>query len=983
MRKATFAAAMLVCVCFACLTENRALLALAAPPPARGVPERQADGILLAVGDAWLRVALCGDAIVRVSYAKDRAFATRPSLIVEPQRCSAPPKWTLATSARAATVSTSRLTVRVDRASGAVAFLDAKGLPILREKSGGRAMEAAEVEGEQTQHVGQQWEPQADEALYGLGQHQLGLLNIKGYDLDLWQHNTTVAVPFFVSSRGYGILWDNTSYTRFGDLREPEAVPAAQLFDASGHPGGLTGSYFAGAAFEKLVATRVDPRIDIDLPDGTREANQRIHPDLPATGNISVRWEGQIEPRATGDHVFRTFSNTGIKLWLDDRLVIDHWRQSWLPWHDVARVRLSAGQRYRVKLEWTRDQGGIAAMRFLWKTPATAASARVPGPGPAPAPGVAAHAAPGPATSLWSEVGDGIDYYFVYGPELDAVIGGYRRITGDAPMLPRWTFGLFQSRERYKTAQESLDVLAGFRSRNIPLDTIVQDWFYWKEAEWGSHQFDPARFPDPDAWIRAIHDTYHARLLISVWGKFYPGTANFDAMRAGGFLFEPNLREGLHDWINHPYTFYDPFSEGARSLFWSQVERELFSKHADAWWMDATEPDLMPTPTLDGQRSHAHPTALGTGARVLNGYALMNSKGVYEGQRGAAPDQRVFILTRSAFAGQQRFAAATWSGDISSTWTALRAQIPAGLSFSLSGLPYWTMDVGGFSVPPRFSRERQTPEDADEWRELNTRWFQFGTFSPLLRVHGQFPFREMWQLGGESDPAYQVERMFDRLRYRLLPYIYSLAGDVTQHAGTPMRALVMDFRTDAQARDVRDEYMFGPAFLVSPVTAYKARSRAVYLPRTTGGWFDFWTGRAVAGGQRIDAAAPFETLPVHVRAGSIIPTGPELQYTNEKPPDPITLYVYTGADGAFTLYEDDGETYAYERGASARIPIRWNDARRTLTIGARDGTFPGMVAERTFQVVMVSKSKPVGFSFTPAAAATLAYRGQAMTKRFP
>jgi alpha-D-xyloside xylohydrolase len=958
IRRGLLAAAMLVCVC------------VYPSGQAGHAPEKQADGVVLAVGDKFLRLAWCGDAAVRVSYAKDRAFLTRQSLIVAPPGgatgCGAPPKWTLATApdGAEATLSTARLKVRVDLKSGAVAFLDAKGQPILRERADGRTMEAAEVQGERTQHVRQTWEANADEALYGLGQHQLGLLNIKGYDLDLWQHNATVAVPFLVSSRGYGILWDNISYTRFGDLRELEPVPAAQLFDADGKPGGLTGSYFAGAAFEKLVATRVDPRIDIDLPDGTRDANTRIHPDLPATGNISVRWEGQVEARDSGDHLVRTFSNTGIKLWIDDRLVIDHWRQSWLPWHDIARVHLDAGHRYRVKLEWTRDQGGIAAMQLRWKTPA-----------------------PDSATSLWSEVGDGIDYYFVYGPEIDTVIAGYRHITGDAPMLPRWTFGLFQSRERYRTSQESLDVLAGFRSRAIPIDTIVQDWFYWKEAEWGSHRFDPVRFPDPDAWIRAIHDTYHARLLISVWGKFYPGTENFEAMRAGGFLFEPNLSEGLHDWINHPYTFYDPFSESARRLFWSQVQRELFSKHADAWWMDATEPDLMPTPTLEGQRSHTNPTAAGTGARMLNGYALMNSRGVYEGQRGTAPDQRVFILTRSAFAGQQRYATATWSGDISSTWTAFRAQIPAGLGFSLSGLPYWTMDIGGFSVPPRFSRQQQTPEEAAEWRELNTRWFQFGAFSPLLRVHGQFPFREMWQLGGESDPAYLTERTFDRLHYRLLPYIYSLAGDVTQRAGTPMRALVMDFQTDPRSRDVRDEYMFGPAFLVSPVTTYQARSRDVYLPPTAGGWFDFWTGRAVAGGQHVDAAAPFETLPVYVRAGSIVPIGPELQYTSEKPADPITLFVYAGADASFSLYEDDGTSYGYERGAFARVPIRWHDASRTLTIGSRTGTFPGMLATRTFRVVVISAAKPVAFSFEPAADAaadaSVSYRGRAITKRFP
>ena len=353
-----------------------------------------------------------------------------------------------------------------------------------------------------------------------------------------------------------------------------------------------------------------------------------------------------------------------------------------------------------------------------------------------------------------------------------------------------------------------------------------------------------------------------------------------------------------------------------------------------------------------------HPTALGSGPRMLNAYSLYNSKTVYEGQRAAAPDQRVFILTRSAFAGQQHYGAAVWSGDITSTWTAMRAQIPAGLGISLSGIPYWTMDIGGFSVPPRFAAKKPTKEDAEEWRELNTRWFQFGTFVPLLRAHGEAPFREMWEMGGESHAAYKTHLKFDRVRYRLLPYLYSLAGAVTQQGGTMMRPLVMDFRGDAKARDVSDEFMFGPAFLVSPVTTYKARSRAVYLPAAPGGWYDFWSGAVAAAGQTVDVPAPYESMPVHVKAGSIIPTGPELMYTDEKPADPITLWVYAGANGDFTLYEDDGLTYGYEKGAFARIPIRWNDATRTLTIGKREGTFPGMTAARTFDVVLVSKDKP-------------------------
>jgi alpha-D-xyloside xylohydrolase len=921
---------------------------LSATPAKAAVLEQQPYGIVVPVQDASVALEVWADNIIRVAYPKVTPFLDRKSLAVKPRQGPTPP-WRTSHSGNQITITTAKLTVRINTVSGAVTFLDRQSKPILAEKDGGRTITPAEVQGERTFHVQQQWAPNADESLYGLGENQIGLLDIKGYDLDLWQHNGTVVVPLLVSSRGYGILWDNTSFTRFGDLRPFEAIPAAQLFDREGKPGGLTGSYYAGAHFDQFIAQRTDAKIDIYFPAGSPHPNRIIHPDLP-DGDVSVRWEGELEPAMTGEYLFQTFSNNGIKLWLDDQLVINHWRQFWLPWKDLARVHLDAKRRYRLRLEWTKDQSDLTAVNLVWKTPS-----------------------PEPATSLWSEVGDGIDYYFIYGPELDKVIAGYRQITGAAPMMPVWAFGLWQSRQRYKTAQESLDAIDAFRSRGIPFDNIVQDWFYWKESAWGSHQFDPTRFPDPEGWIRTIHQK-HAQLMISVWGKFYPGTDNFEAMHSRGFLYEPNLREGIHDWVGYPDTFYDAFNPEARKLFWSQINRELFRKDVDAWWMDATEPDLLPTPTLEGQRTHMNPTALGTGARVLNAYPLVNSEGIYEGQREAAPQQRVFILTRSAFAGQQRYAAATWSGDTSSTWTALRAQISAGLGFCLSGIPYWTMDIGGFSVPARFSAERPKPEDVEEWRELYTRWFEFGAFTPLLRSHGEFPNREMWFFGGESDPAYQAQLKFDRLRYRLLPYVYSLAADVTRSAGTMMRALVMDFPADRTAREAADEYMFGPAFLVCPVSNYKARSRPIYLPSGVN-WYDFWSGGWNSGGQTVDAPAPYDSMPLYVRAGAIVPFGPEIQYTTEKKSDPITLFIYQGSDGDFTLYEDDGLTYAYEKGAFTRIPIHWNDAAKTLTIGKREGSSAGALSERIFHLVLVSKQKPVPFSFTPRPDRTLHYSG--------
>jgi alpha-D-xyloside xylohydrolase len=549
-------------------------------------------------------------------------------------------------------------------------------------------------------------------------------------------------------------------------------------------------------------------------------------------------------------------------------------------------------------------------------------------------------------------------------------------------MMPRWAFGLWQSRQRYETQQQSLDAVDGFRARKIPFDVIVQDWFYWPENAWGSHRFDAQRFPDPDGWIKAIHER-NARLMISVWPKFYPGSENFDALDKKGLLYRSTLEAGYKDWVGpgYPYAFYDAFSAEARQLFWSQMNRDLFRRGVDAWWMDATEPDLLPTPILEAQKTHMHPTAMGPGSRVLNAFPLVNSQAVYEGQRSAAPGQRVFILTRAGFLGQQRYASAVWSGDVTSTWTALRKQVAAGLGASISGIPYWTMDIGGFSVPARFSAATPRPEDLEEWRELHARWFQAGTFLPLTRIHGEAPKREPWEMGGEQHPAYQAIVKFDRLRYRLLPYVYSLAGEVTHFAGTMLRPLVMDFPDDAAARASSDQFLFGPAFLVSPVMEHQARARRVHLP--AGGWYDFWSGQRLEGGRAVDAPAPYDAIPVHVRAGSIVPVGPELQWTGEKPSDPVTLFVYAGRDGGFTLYEDAGLTYGYERGDFAQIPLGWDEAHRTLSIGARKGAFPGMLAERTFHVVLVSAAKPVGFSFEAKPDRTVRYSGQPVAVTLP
>ncbi len=871
--------------------------------------EKRADGIRIVLDGGFLTLEVKADNIVRVLFSKASQPRVDDMVVVGPRNAlgataSRPvPKWASTTTAAGVILTTARLRVNVRLPDGTVSFADPTGSVILDEAAGAHTLTPVAVQGEPTHNVRQSWRAQPGESLYGLGQRQEGKLDIKGYDFDLWQRNTVVEIPFLVSSRGYGILWDNTSFTKFGDIRPFEPIPGFNPIDAA---------------------------------EGERA------------------WSGEIAAPVTGEYQFQTYSNLDIKVWLAGQLRIDHWKQNWAAENDQFKVRLEAGKRYPIKIVSSRG----ATLRAAWKTPPATLN-----------------------TSLWSEVGEAVDYYFVYGPDLDRVVAGYRALTGQASMLPRWAFGLWQSKNKYNTQDEVLRTLAEFRRRGIPIDNIVQDWQYWKPDAWGSHEFEASRYPDPVAMIRAIHDS-HARFMISVWGKFYPQTGNAKALAAIHGLYRPPLETGMLDWLQRNFTFYDAFSAPARRMFWDQVNAALFAKGVDAWWMDATEPDIVQPspPTLETLRRDIDKTAIGTASRVMNAYALANSEAVYDGQRRAAPNQRVFILTRSGFAGIQRYATVTWSGDITSEWTTLRKQITAGLGFAIAGDPYWTTDTGGYTMQQRFINAREG-DALDEWRELNARWFQYSAFTPLLRVHGADRPREMWNIGDETTAVYQSELKFDRLRYALFPYIYSIAGAVSHDGYTMMRPLVMDFRDDAKAREATDQFMFGPAMLVSPVTEYKARSRPVYLPAGYT-WYDFWTGTRMAGGQIVAADAPYDRLPLFVRAGSIVPIGPEQQYIGEKDAQNLTVYVYAGANGQFSFYEDDGVSYDYEKGRFSRIPIAWNDADRSLTIGRRDGSFDGMPSDRTFNIVLVSPNAPSGYSSSPRLSRTVAYHGDRVVARF-
>jgi alpha-D-xyloside xylohydrolase len=940
------------------LTRTYSLLLLALLACAGGgvyAYEKESDGVVFELkrqrptDPQLMKIQVCSNDIIRIIASPEKNFSTRQSLMVEKTSWESIP-WTVNEHDGMVDISTAKVIVRVNPENGAVVFYDSTGRMLLREKAdGGKIITAAKVMGEETLHVQQLFDSPPDEAFYGLGGNQNAIMNYKGHDIDLYQRNMVEVVPFLVSSRKYGILWDNNSHTKFGDIRDYQPLSVFRLYGSDGSEGGLTAEYYSDPNFTSLYTSRRETTIDHEFTD--------VHDSFPEGFRqhvAAVRWSGEVESSTPGLFTFRLCCCGYTRLWLDGRLVVESWRQNWLPWTHFPRVEMRAGERHTIKIEWIHT-GGLISLTCV-----------------GPAEELYAN-----SLSLWSEVADQIDYYFVRGNDLDDVIHCCREITGKAPMMPLWAMGLWQSREHYASQKEILSVVREFRKRHIPLDNIVQDWFYWKEDKWGDHEFDPDRYPDPAGMIRTLHDDLHTHLMISVWAKFYVGTKNFDEFKRHGWLYMRNVDVGQRDWVGPGYvsTFYDPYSAGARKLFWDQINEKLFSKGVDAWWLDCTEPDIQSNLSREETILRQGPTALGSASRYLNSYSLMQSRAVYEGQREARPNQRVFILTRSAFAGNQRNAAATWSGDIAARWYDMKAQISGGMNFSLTGVPYWTMDIGGFAVEARY--EHPTEADLDEWRELNTRWFQFGSFCPLFRVHGQSPYREMFNIAPEGHPAYEAMLRYDRLRYRLMPYVYSLAGMVTQNDFTIMRALVMDFGNDGAVLGVGDQFMFGPSLLINPVTEYKARSRPVYLPGS--GWYELRTGKYFGGGQTIQADAPYGDIPVYVREGSILPAGPDIEYTGEKAADPIRLFVYTGTDGAFTLYEDGGVNYDYERGFFTRIPLSYNEKSHSLTIGRREGEFPGMLRTRAFEILWISKDRACGLDFATMPDAVVKYDGTAKT----
>lgn len=590
-------------------------------------------------------------------------------------------------------------------------------------------------------------------------------------------------------------------------------------------------------------------------------------------------------------------------------------------------------------------------------------------------------------TSFRSEVGDCVDYYFLYGGSADGVIAGIRELTGSVPMMPLWSYGFMQSKERYKSQEETVGVVKKYRELGIPLDCIIQDWQYWGHNYlWNAMDFQNPAFSRPRDMIDQIH-AMHAHMMISIWSSFGPATKPYRALDKEGLLFDMETwpQSGVDGWppnMEYPsgVRVYDAYSAKARDIYWDHLNKGIFQLGMDGWWMDSTEPDHFNHRPEDFDRQ----TAMGSYRSVRNAYPLLTVGGVYDHQRAVTSDKRVIILTRSGFLGQQRYGSNVWSGDVQSTWDNLRRQLTAGLNFSLTGMPHWNSDLGGFFAG---AYNRSFLDDSATrnplYQELYVRWTQFGVFCPMMRSHGADVSREFYKYGSAGDPVYEALVHAVKLRYSLLPYIYSTAWQVSRYHSTFMRALFMDFPNDRKGWDMGSEYMFGPSLLVAPVlhaqytpeqttrelkenegwgrnlqkvpslilaVDFKQEKQSeVYLPEGTV-WYDFWTQKKYEGGQKLTLTTTLNSIPLFVRAGGILPIGPDVQYTGEKKWDVLTVRVYPGADGTFTLYEDEGDNYNYESGFYSEITFNWNDAKRTLTIENRKNAFEGMLQQRSFVI---------------------------------
>jgi len=900
-------------------------------------------------GAQLVRLQVVNDNIIRVQSTAEKAFPKKhKSLMIVDQK--AKPQFSVKEEGGKVIVTAKNVRAEVEKKSGRVVFFDAQGKQLLKETAQqGKTFKRFTVPereigvGTLTEQERNAWtwhmqfDSPDDEAFYGLGQHQAEDFNYKGINEELYQYNTKVSIPFVISNKNYGLLWDSYSYCRWGNPNDYQQLHRAfTIYNKGGNRGSLTGTY-VDARGKKLVREE----------DSIYFENSETIGNLPKGFNLQgakVVYEGFLQAPQTTDYHFILYYAGYMRVFLDGKEVVtERWRTAWNPNSWKFTCNMVKGKKTPLRIEWEPD-GGESYCGLRAAVPLTKEVQN--------------------RLSVWSEMARDMDYYFIAGNNFDEIISGYRTLTGKAQIMPKWVLGFWQSRERYKSSADIEQTLSEFRKRKVPVDNIVQDWNYWKLDSWGDHKFESSRFPNPQAMLDSVH-AMGGRFMISVWPKFYCTVDNYKALDKKGWIYQQAVKDSIHDWLGFMGSFYDAYDPGARKLFWKQMNERLYSKYKfgiDAWWMDASEPNVRDCTPMWYRKALSGPTALGSSTEYFNAYSIVNADAIYNGQRSVNPNQRVFLLTRSGFAGEQRYSTATWSGDIGTRWEDMRAQMTAGLNYCMAGIPFWGMDQGGFSVENRYVKAQQIfdetgeeTEDLKEWRELQTRWNQFGCFIPLYRAHGQWPLREVWNIAPDNHPAYKTIVWYDKLRYRMMPYLYSIAAWAHLKDYTLMRALVMDFNGDKNVENIPDQWMFGPSFMACPVGYYGARSREVYFPQQRG-WYDLYTGKYIAGGQTLEVEAPYERIPVYVPEGSIIPFGPEIQWSDEKPAELINLYVYEGKDAEFLLYEDEGTNYNYEKGKYATINISYNESSKTLTIGARKGSFNGMLQNRRFNVVTISKN---------------------------
>jgi len=823
---------------------------------------------------------------VRVQFAQPGG-ATPMQELIYTESCPVP-EYEVSEDEHSLLLSMEGISVEFNKSTETLVFRDKGNRVILQEKAGGRSVSASSVQGETTFRVEQRFVSPKDEYIYGTGQFQDGYLNIRGLSRRLTQVNTQISIPFILSNKGYGLLWNNYGLTDFNPADDAiELAPAS----ASGEAVTVNATSTGGNVKE----TRQTYSFTASL-------------EVPRAGRYSLLLD-------VGQRMARKYY-----LAIDGKEVFD-FNNLWLPPTTSAIVELSAGK-HTIVVQGERNDKPVLYWRPVSEE-----------------------------TVFRSPVARALDYT-VFAGNGEEVIATYRKLTGPSPLMPLWALGYIHCRERYNTQAELLENAREFRQRKLPIDVIVQDWQYWGKHGWNAMRFDEERYPDPEKMMQELHDM-DMRLMLSVWSKIDAQSEVGKQAKENGYYIPGS------DWI-------DFFNADAAAFYWQHFRSGLLKYGIDAWWQDATEPE---NDDLQNRRINNGQTP---GEVYRNVYPMFVSKTIYEGLRKDDPQRRAMIFTRSGFSGMQRYAAATWSGDVGHDWETLRRQIAGGLGQMAAGLPWWTYDAGGFFRP---GNQYTNPE----YHEQFIRWLQAGTFFPLMRVHGYMSNTEPWRYGEKVEQI--VSRYLD-LRYRLLPYIYSQNAAISFKGSTLMRPLVMDFPKDSLALEQTCQFMFGPSVLVAPVVESGIRQMKVYLPEYPAGWVNFWNGASYKGGQTVDVDIDLTKIPLFVKAGSILPLGPTRQFAAEETDEPWEIRIYPGADAIYSVYEDEGNNYNYEKGAFCTFELSWNDAERVLAISDRKGKFPGMKQKMTFNVVIVSPQSGTGIQQSAPDKTLVSYSGKSMTVSF-